>query len=221
MQNPRLMSNIAPKLQDDHSNLLSIYEHLPVVTLEKAVERISHLVPDVVKYVSTAKRECRRGFASLTCDESAAIYLYTMPNPFPSGLNAALRDPILHTQHPWLLFLKLLTNALDKLPYTKATIWRGIKYDATLDFVENNIYTWWGVTSCSRNHNVVEPFLGESGILFVIETAHGKDISMFSAVPEEQEVILMPGTRMRVRHSSLNLINQFFIIYLEDLDSQK
>jgi hypothetical protein len=59
--------------------------------------------------------------------------------------------------------------------------------------------------------------LGESGTLFAIETIHGKDISIFSAVPDEEEVILMPGTRVRTRYQSLSVIDRFFIIHLEEI----
>lgn len=145
MTSVRFRSNILPKLQDTNHNLQASYELSPLITLERTVENISHIVPDVAEYVSIAMEKCRRDFASLTWDESAAIYLYTMPKPFFSSLNIALRDPNRQALRPWLSFLRLLMSALEKLPYTKATIWRGVDYDATLHFVNNNIYTLGGM----------------------------------------------------------------------------
>src|SRR5690349_7987291 len=112
MVNRRFVNNILPKSEDTNQNLQSEYEHLPVLTLDKAVESISPLVPSVVEYVSTAKKACKRDLTSLTSDESAAIYLYTMAIPFFSRLNAAFRDPNRQVLRPWLSFLKLLMNAL-------------------------------------------------------------------------------------------------------------
>ena len=77
------------------------------------------------------------------------------------------------------------------------------------------IYTLYGVSLR------VQAYLGESGTLFNIETVHGKDISMFSAVPDEQEVILMPSTRVRAKFEPLNFIDRLFVIHLEEIDAQK
>ena len=221
METRRFVNNILPTLEETDQSLLSDYEHLPILTLERSVENLSDRVPNVVEYASIAKNECRRDLSLLTWDESAAIYLYTMPKSFFSTLNTALRAPSRQLQRPWLPFLKLLITALEKLPSTKATIWRGVSYDATSDFVDNSIYIWWSVTSCSGNINRVEAYLGESGTLFAIETIHGKDVSMLSAVPDEFEVVLIPGTRVRARHQSLNIMDRIFIIHLEEIDAQK
>jgi hypothetical protein len=62
--------------------------------------------------------------------------------------------------------------------------------------------------------------LGESGTLFTIKTIDGKDVSQFSAVPDEEEVILMPGTCVRVKGPSFDFIERLFIIDLEQINSQ-
>jgi hypothetical protein len=69
--------------------------------------------------------------------------------------------------------------------------------------------------------NIVENYLGESGTLFAIKTDHGKDVSMFSAVPAEEEIILMPGTSVRAKSRSLNFIDRLFVIHLEEINLQK
>lgn len=221
MENRRFITNILPNREDTNHNLKSEYERSPILTLERTVEEISVLVPNIKEYASTAKQKCRRDLTLLTWDESAAIYLYTMPKPFFSGLNTALRDPNRLGLRPWFSFLKLLMGALEKLPNTKTILWRGVDYDARSHFVDNDIYTWWGVTSCSRNISRVQAYLGESGTLFNIAAVHGKDISMFSAVPDEQEVVLMPGTGVCAKSQPLSFIDRLFIIHLEEIDAQK
>jgi hypothetical protein len=216
----RFINSNLPKPQGDSHNPLSDYECIPVQTLEEAVENLIQLVPDVVNYVSTAKKDCNRDSTLLMWDESAAIYLYTMPKKFFSSLNIALRHANRQVLKPWLHFLKLLITALKKLPPTKATIWRAVNYDARLKFIEGEVYTYWDLNSCSMNINSVQPFLGENGTLFTIEAIHGKDISMFSAVPDEQEVIIMPGTPVRAKSQSLSFIDRLFIIHLEEIDLQ-
>jgi hypothetical protein len=216
----RFINSNLPQLQDDSHNPLSDYEDTSVQTLEEAVKNLTKIVPDVATYVSTAKKDCNQNTTIVTHDESAAIYLYTMPIEFFFNLNRALRDENRQVLKPWLHFLKLFVTALKNLPPTKATIWRGVNYDATLNFVDNDVHVWWDINSCSMNINSVQPFLGESGTLFAIETIHGRDISMLSAFPDEKEVILTPGTRVRNRYQSLNYSDRLFIIHLEEIVPQ-
>ena len=197
------------------------YQHLPVPTLEEAVEKIPNLVPYMTRYVDDAKKKCNRSSNLLTIDESAAIYLYTMSGPLFNCLNTTLRSENRHALKPWFYFLKLFLDALEKLSSTSDTVWRGVNYDDTLTFVDNSEYIWWGVNSCSMNARAVQLFLGETGTLFAIHTIHGKNISEFSAFPEEQEVILMPGTQVRAKSESLNFLDSFFLIHLEQVTRQK
>jgi hypothetical protein len=199
---------------------MSDYEDLPLLTLEEAVEKIIPLISNVMDLVATATTKYNSHSSLLTRDEWAAIYLYTMPTEFFRRLNIALRATNRQVLEPWLDFLKLLMTALKKLPSTKAIIWRAVNYDATLKFVEDEVYTYWDLNSCSTSINSVQAFLGESGTLFSIEATDAKDISMFSAVPDEQEVILMPGTRVRAKSQSLSFIGRLFIIHLEEIVPQ-
>ena len=71
------------------------------------------------------------------------------------------------------------------------------------------------------NPKTVQPFLGETGTLFVIDAIYGKDISAFSAFPDEQEIILMPGTRVRAKSESLSVIDRLFVVHLEEGNLQR
>jgi hypothetical protein len=67
----------------------------------------------------------------------------------------------------------------------------------------------------------IQPYLGDNGTLFAIHTIHGKDISAFSAIPDEREVVLMPGTRMRAKCESLSFIDRLFVFHLEEINPQR
>ncbi|CAF2032617.1 unnamed protein product [Rotaria magnacalcarata] len=43
-----------------------------------------------------------------------------------------------------------------------------------------------------------------------------KHITAYSALPEEQEVIIMPGTRLYIKHQPLNYMDSLFIVHLEE-----
>ena len=217
----RFVNKALSELQESNRSPIYGYQHLPILTLEEATKETIALVPGVVDYVTKAKTECNRSSTLLTRDESAALYLYSMPIPFFSRLNDALRAEDRHALKPWFTFLKLFITALEKLPSAKATVWRGVVGDVSSTFVSNDVHTWWSVNSCSNALNVVQLYLGPTGTVFAIDTIHGKDISMFSNFPQEQEIVLMPGTRVRRKCPSLNHADRLFIVHLEEDPSQR
>ncbi len=144
-----------------------------------------------------------------------------MQTPFFSSLNNTLRAKNRHALKPWLAFLKLFITALEKLPSTKDIVWRGVNDDVSSMFVDNAVQTWWSVNSCSMALNVVEFYLGEKGTVLAIEAIHAKDICAFSAMPDEKEFVLMPGTCVRVKSPSLNFIDRFFLVHLKEENEQR
>jgi hypothetical protein len=209
------------QLQEVNENPIYGYEDLPLLTLEETLEKLDPDISHVINYVKTAKKKYSHHSNLLTRDESAAIYLYSMASPVFSHLNKALRAKDRHALKPWFAFLKLFITALEKLPSTEETVWRGINCDDTLSFVDDDVHIWWSVNSCSKAPNIVQPFLGDNGTLFAIKAVNGKDISAFSANPDEQEVVLMPGTHVRRRYEPLSLFDRIFILHLEEVNSQR
>jgi hypothetical protein len=218
MENKRFVSKKFSELEGDNCSPISGFEVLPLLTLEETVETITPLISDVMKYVTTAKKKYNRCSPLLTRDEAAAIYLYSMPTSFFSYLNVALRNGKRDELKPWFAFLRLLITALDKLPRMKqCTLWRGVTDDGALGFDDDKVHTWWSVNSCSTVLKVVEPFLGKKGTLFAIEATQAKNISEFAVIPDEQEVILMPGTRVRCKCSPLSIDDRYFVVHLEEI----
>ena len=117
---------------------------------------------------------------------------------------------------PWFVYLKLFMTALEKLPPLTGIIWRGVYGDVGSDFNDDDVITWWSVNSCSKTIKVVEWYIGKKGTIFAIDVRHGKDISEYSAFKEEQEVVLMPGSQVRVKSKTLNFDNRLFIVHMEE-----
>ena len=138
-----------------------------------------------------------------------------MKTSFHRMLNKALRAENPYALEPWLLFLKLFISALEKLPSETSIVWRGVVGNVDdSDFEENRIFTWLGINSCSSKVDTARTFVGSSGTLFCINTTYGKNIAKYSANRGEDEVILMPGTRLRVHSGSLE--DGFHIVYLNE-----
>ena len=112
-------------------------------------------------------------------------------NSFYKILNEALRSENRPALRPWFSYLKLLDVALKKLPIVRGNVWRGVPGDISEKFTKGRVLTWWGISSCSQEMDVVQGFLDPNGssTLFMIEAITGKDASKYSYFSNESEVM--------------------------------
>jgi hypothetical protein len=206
---------LSSKTTDENHSPIFGYQDLSVTTLDEAVRSIVRDVPGLEGYAHKAKQSCTKN-TELTLDESAAIYLYTMPTTFHSKLNDRLRAENRDELVPWFAFLKLFINALVKLPSLATTVWRGVASNSHFDFASDPVQTWWTVNSCSKDLKVIEWYLGGMGTVFAIEAIHGKDIAKYSAIPGDQEVVLMPGTRLHRKCDPLEIQDRPYIVSFKE-----
>jgi hypothetical protein len=213
----------------DHRNRVlphvGAYWSVELVSLEEALKPVEESINELDRSVNTAKKHCN--FPSehgLTLDESAALYLYTMEsdkNSFYKVLNEALRSDNRPAIKPWFPFLKLFDIALSKLPTVKENIWRGVSGDISRQFKKDEILTWWSISSCTKSLDVIEEFLGSdaNSTLFMIESVNGKDVSKYTAFPNENEVIMGVGTELRVKSNTLNHHGGLNVVHLVELSN--
>ncbi len=201
-----------------------------LVPLEQALKFLEPRIDQLDRSIKAAKKYCH--FPSehgLTHDESAAVYLYTMEggdNSFYQVLNQALRSEDRPALKPWFRYLKLLDTAIAKLPTVRKNIWRGVIGDIGKNLKKNEKLTWWTVTSCSLSIDVIKEFLASQtkSTLFLIEAVNGKYIADYTNYPNEDEVLLAPGTELRVVANVLDHPGGLNIVHLaeitEDNDKQ-
>lgn len=179
------------------------YEKCKLVSLEEAINEIQPSIDDVDTMVWTAKRNSRNPTDNLTSDESASVHLYTLEWPEADQsmyalLNQKLRSEKRRELVSWHSYLKLFLTALYKLPSLKKTVWRGIRGNVNDLYQED--FIWWGVSSCTETMKVMERFIGLEGerTIFMIDCVNGKAIKSHSFYKDENEIVLMPGTYLRV-----------------------
>ncbi|CAF1185276.1 unnamed protein product [Adineta steineri] len=195
-----------------------------LLSLEDAMKEIQGFLEEINRFVKLAKKYCTYpNDHNLTKDESAAIYIYTMEMSHDSSvyriLNQTLRAEDRSKVLPWFGYLKLLDSATSKLPKFRGTIFRGINKDVTKSFKKNQKITWWSISSCSTSVDVISSFISKSSssTLFHIKCLNGKSISSFTCYPNENEVILMPGTIFEVVSDPLNHHGGLNIIHLKEI----
>jgi hypothetical protein len=200
------------------------YSSYPLVPLEQALQPIIPLINQLDRYIKVAKENCTYPPAHcLTYDESAALYLYTMEcgkDSFYRVLNRALRSEDRSSLKPWFPFLKLFDTTLAKLPNVKRVIWRGVRHDISKEFKDNQEVTWWSVSSCSSSVHVIKNYLDHNSTLLLIEAINGKDVSGFTNYPHEDEVILAPGTRLRVVGNASDHVGCLHVVHFKEIPSK-
>ncbi len=206
------------------------YAAQPLVSLREACKPLHKIVSRLEPHIWVALENSKNPLDNLTQDESAAIQLYTMEwKPLqgePKGslyvhLNRTLRGTNRSQLQPWFLYLKLLLTALAKIPISsRQIIWRGIRIDQSNDYVPGTEVTWWSFTSCTTSLSVLETdvYLGKTGTrtLFSIEALNGRTIRNHSRFRTEDEILLLPGTRLVVL-SRLNPAPDLHIIHLRQI----
>ena len=203
--------------KDESTSPIWGYQYISVQILEEAMKEIIFFDHSIEKYVKQAKASCKRNDPKLTDDESAAIRLYTMQTPVHNKLNDVLRTENSNELKKWFPYLKLFITALNKLPSLgNITVYRGIEGSIPFDLENKRVQRWWSINSCSTDLKVIETYLNDSGTFCIIETAYGKDISQYSAYPDEKEVILMPGARLRLQCDPLKIDQRPYTVSLRE-----
>lgn len=203
-------------------------EITPLVSLQQSIEPLIPIVHGIQQKARMVANICKHPADDLSCDESAAIMLYTLEWESNADalyfiLNSILRAEDTTKLKPWFLYLKLLLTALHRLPKVgNRTVYRGIKLNMAGMFPVNSTHTWWAFSSCTTTINTLEEeqFFGKSGTrtLFTIECFNGRDIRQHSYIKRENEILLLPGTQLKVV-ACLTPSTDFNIIQLKEVES--
>ncbi|GLW56896.1 ADP-ribosyltransferase domain-containing protein [Kitasatospora phosalacinea] len=174
----------------------------------EAVEPVAALLRGLERHVGSAHEFGKRHAdaaagataGGLDAEAVAALHLYTCESAFYRELNAALRHPDRARLAPYLPYLRLLFDAVGRLPVRPEPLWRGVALDLRAQYPLGRTVTWWGVSSCTSRPAVARSFLGSRGrrTLFEVRPARAVGIRQFSAFTEEEEYILLPGTQLTV-----------------------
>ncbi|CAF3548677.1 unnamed protein product [Rotaria socialis] len=128
----------------------------------------------------------------------------------------ALQSRNKETLKPWRGFFRLLYAAFTKLPTVNQTIWRGLLIDVAAKLEENQELVLCCITSCSLSADIMVHFFSENSVLCSIKPPHSKDLQFYAFKTADKEVVLLPGTHLRVKSKkSKNKKNEPKIIFEE------
>jgi len=205
------------------------YRQKPLVPLEKAIEPLISIIPRISAYAYVVKQRSQNPANNLTIDESAAIALYTIEwEPYTESvyyiLNQTLRSEDRQNLKPWFLYLKLLLTALSQLPSISRTVYRGVRFLSESDTEKYQVGTefiWWGFSSCNANRSSCENEIMFTQTcrrtLFIIDCIRGKDIGKHSYFRAEDEVLLLPATKLKVVNNEYQQ-DDLHVIHLKEIE---
>lgn len=218
------------------------WERAPKLGLLDCVKGLS--IEDIADYVADAFQFAddylrRNGgvdpIGGLNRDQIAALNLYTRENvantaqSFFRVLNRTCASRDRRDLLPFFSYLRLFFEAARKLPNAcPAKLWRGFPNQVpnwSQVYKKGEQLYWWGFSSTTKNSDVLQNggFFGAAGerTLFVLDCISGIDISMYSAYPED-EVLLMPGTKFQVEHTmSPKLLGGVLQVVLKQLPTSQ
>jgi len=133
-------------------------------------------------------------------------------------LRVSARSQQLQHLAPFVPIVRFLQSALLKLPAPAEPemVFRGLKVStAGLDmtYQKGQEFQWGQFTSCSRQSDNVKSF--GTRTVFAVRCFGGRHVQQFSRRPEEDEVVLPIGARLRVMGCS----NDGTMIHLEEVRS--
>jgi hypothetical protein len=105
----------------------------------------------------------------------------------------------------WKTYLYYLLSALDKLPDIEAEVFRGVtdpKGFVKQQYTPGTEIHWSSFSSSTTEEAVARKFARKEGVLFKIRVFNAKDISHYSIVNAEKELLLSPNINFLVSDTS-------------------
>ena len=186
-------------------------------------ERIESILKDCKEFTNKARKVPEIAKCGFSDDEAGAIICYTHDLMGVKSMYKIINESLaVHRDRKSLLatrkLMYLLLSGLRKLPPISPTtkkVYRGIrvnvpttKEEATDDkkvhqfYAEGRTVTFWGFTSTTADLEAVNEFIkgAPESTLFIIsgEPLWGYDISAFSLLEKEKEILFEPETKIVV-----------------------
>jgi hypothetical protein len=168
--------------------------------------RVPNTVSRMIYALEEAAARCEAGTSIVSHELLAAVLFYTHNGPgemngckFYQQLNVALRSRVRGNAKPYFGYLRMLVEALSKLPSHKGLVYRGVAgIDLTDKFPIGKPVRIWEVLSASKKRQVAEGFASYGNkaqqTFFVIDTPGVAMLGSLSLYPLEEECLFLPGT---------------------------
>lgn len=127
-----------------------------------------------------------------------ALYLYTSNEYIFKQVNKTLLN--WKTNSVWENFINCLYQAINLIELTETELYRAVDIPFNMeDFAIGKKLSWNTFSSTSKSWKTCSDLINKkSGIVFIIKSKTGRDISKYSKNPVDGEVLFLPNTKFLV-----------------------
>lgn len=138
------------------------------------------------------------GETTLNAIHLLALHLYSSNFTIFENVNLSISK--YQENNLWNPFVCCLYQAIDLLPPFVGEAYRGVNTPFNLDdFTLGKTLSWNTFAICSKEFSGPSELINmKTGIIFIINSKTGKDISKYSRNPVDAEIIFNPGTIMKI-----------------------
>ena len=194
------------RLSQEVSLSIEEYQDEPLIPLKDAIKSLNKFVPHIQEIVGEIEQRCRKSDGNLTIDESAAIMLYTYEansrekSPY-FILNRLLRSNKYDQLKSWFPYLRLLIEALNKLPKEARVVYRVTAENLFERYINEKIIIWQSFSSCRTYKQKSNEKLSDGmsvRTVFEINCQTGRNIRKYAYQSTDDEIVLLPGVKFQV-----------------------
>jgi len=189
----KLRTNKIIQLDGSKTNQLGLSEH-KVNSTEYWRMILMDAKINLIKIISTSDFNNML----LNPNQILAIYLYTSNLELFRCVNQNLSSITLSS--PWFGFIGCLYQGIKSLPNFVGECFRAVDtlFDSQIYALGNKV-EWCGFSVSNIDwKNSSELIRQKRGIIFIIKSKTGKNISSYSKFPQEKEIVFLPGTKFEV-----------------------
>lgn len=132
--------------------------------------------------------------------EIMALYLYSTNKTIFEQVNQTLTKWNSSSVTLWHPFIITIYQAITHIPSFEGEVYRSVEYTFNKDFYEiNSQITWSTFSICSKEYSsCVDMIKRDKGIVFIVKSKTGREISRYSKTPADQDVIFLPESKFKV-----------------------
>jgi hypothetical protein len=199
------------------------------VAAEGIIPTVMNAAELILEQALDAKQYGKLQGDPLSADQIAHVMLYSAEltdPPFYKDMNSKCYDTDRSKIKPYGPYMVNLLKTIKLIEaYMGGNVYRGVRADLTKDYAKGREVTWHGFVSTTKSMGVLENpmFCGQHGnrTIFTIVLTQGqaRDITRYSMIEAEDEVLLPPGCKFKVE-SVMNAGNGLTLIQLKELPSK-
>jgi ankyrin repeat protein len=192
---------------DDHHSLLQFTEDMKtekMSNIKNAKSIMEYMIWDSKVHIINTIVKNKNNLNGLQPVNLLAIYLYTSNESIFRHVNNTLVnwDKNDKESKGWKTYVSCLYQSINLLPSHKGELYRSvnIKFDAE-HFGVGKTLNWNAFGICSSEWSTCSSQIeNKTGVIFIVDSKNGKNISTYSKYPANNEYVFLPDTKFIVKN---------------------